>query len=386
MFESNAPTLVYILDQKFEAYDVIDAFRSFIWADRYSQCGDFEIYIPATERSIDSFKKDDYVRFDGSDRYMIIENINLETDVEDGDYLIVSGRSLESILSRRIIWGMTVLSGNFQDEMEKLLNRNIISPSIPERKIPNFTFKRSDDPRITELTLEAQYFGENLYDEVKRLCTEKKMGFRVMPVSPIGFEFSLYMGSDRSYAQDKNPWVVFSPKYENLLSSNYLSTLQNFKNATLVGGQGEGWERKTVVVAADDAKGLNRREIFTDASDVANDTTGIENDPDLSEDEKQHIIDNMNEKYMDQLRQKGDESLSATKVVDLFDGEVDPYRQFVYGRDYNLGDIVQIENDYGMEVSTRVSEVVFSHDESGKTVIPTFTVESNDGKEQAPWL
>lgn len=378
----NEPTLIYVLDQNYDAYDVIDTFKSSIWADRYSKCGDFEIYIPASLKSIDSFKKGDYLRCAESEHYMIIEDINLETDVEDGDYLIISGRSLESILARRIIWGRTVASGNLQEIIRNLIEQNIISPAIPERTIPNFTFKDSTDPRITELTLDIQYFGENLYDEIVKICTERNIGFKVLPIYPGGFEFSLYVGEDRSYAQEKNPWVIFSPKYENLLSSNYTSSIRNIKNATLVGGQGEGWEQITETVSLDGAEGLNRRETFTDASSLTNDTTGIENDPDMTEEEKAEAIEILNSKYKEQLAQKGEEALAETKITDSFDGEIDTSLQFRYGEDYHLGDIVQIENDYGMQITTRVSEIVISHDEMGKTVVPTFTVSTDDGKEQ----
>lgn len=375
-------TPIYVLDQNYDAYDVIDTYKSFIWADRYSTCGDFEIYIPATEKSVDSFRKDEYIRFRDSDRYMVIENINLETSIEDGDYLIISGRSLECILSRRIIWDRTILSGNFQEGIKTLLGNNIISPSISERAIPNFIFKESTDSRITELTLDAQYFGENLYDVIEKLCTERNLGFKVLPVYPGGFEFSLYFGEDRSYSQNENPWVIFSPKFQNLTSSNYLSSYKNFKNAALVAGEDDGDSRVTEMVTSENFTGLRRRELFVDAYGLTNDTSSIETDPELTDEEKQDLIAEMTERYHEQLKQKGNEELSSAKPIETFDGEVDAQLQFIYGRDFYLGDTVQIVNEYGMKAASRISEIVFSYDESGKIVTPTFTVISDSGKEQ----
>lgn len=363
----------FLLDQNYEPYDVIDVFRSFIWSVRYSKCGDFELYLPATKDTKSRFREGDYVRIDESDRLMIIEDINLQTDSEEGDYLIISGRSLESILERRIIWGMTVLTGNFQNGIRTLLNRNVINPSIPQRRIPNFVFKESNDPRITELTIDAQYFGENLYEEIEKLCVEKNVGFRVLPTSNGGFEFSLYVGVDRSYAQDSVPWVVFAPNYENLRSSNYLYSKKEFRNVALVGGMGEGWSKETSNVDPNNVSGLVRREMYVDASSLTYDTTGIENDPDLTEEEKQGLIDAMKGKYLGQLRQKGLEELSKTKITESFDGEIDASVQYIYGRDFDIGDIVQIENEYGMTSSSQISEVVISQDPSGISVVPTFT-------------
>lgn len=373
-------TIVYILDKKYQSMSLVDKFKSFIWADRYVGYGDFELYIPASTGMIEKFHHDDYLWIAESERLMIVESINLETDAEEGDYLIVSGRSLESILTRRIIWGMTVLTGNFQDGIKTLLERNVISPSIEARKIPGFRFKASTDPRITSLTIEAQYFGENLYDEIEKLCIDRNLGFKVLPTDDGGFEFSLYFGIDRSYNQEENPWVVFSPKYENLTASNYQSSKVDFKNATLVGGEGDGYERDTIEVTSDSSSGLDRRETFTDASGVTKDTAGIENDDTLSEEEKQEAIEAITNKYYEELSQKGSEDLSATKITDSFDGEIDATFQFVYGSDFHLGDIVQIVNEYGMDACSRVSEVVISHDENGKTIIPTFTIAVDDGK------
>ena len=43
-------------------------------------------------------------RDDDKEHYGLIESVQLETDAEDGDYLIVSGRFLMCLLERRIIY------------------------------------------------------------------------------------------------------------------------------------------------------------------------------------------------------------------------------------------------------------------------------------------
>lgn len=373
-------TIVYILDRKYQTLDIVDKFKSFIWTDRYIGAGDFELYIPASASVLQRMHQDDYLWIIESEHLMIVETINLETNSEDGDYLTITGRSLESILDRRIIWGMTVLTGNFQDGIRTLLERNVISPSMESRKIEGFRFKESTDPRITALTIEAQYFGENLYDAIEKLCEERNVGFKILPTDDGGFEFSLFFGNDRSYAQTTNPWVVFSPKYENLAESNYQTSKANFKNATLVGGEGEGYNRDTIEVAIDSSTGLDRREIFTDASGVTKDTSGIEDDETLTEEEKQEAIAAVTNNYFEELAQKGSENLATTKITDSFDGEIDATIQFVYNKDFYIGDIVQVVNEYGLDAYSRVSEVVISHDESGKTIIPTFTISDNGGE------
>lgn len=256
-----------VLNLDLDPISVVDLYESFIWTDRYFQYGDFELYAPISANTFTVFKKNYYLQRPGSDRAMIIEEILTNSDAEDGDRVTITGRSLESILYRRVIWGQMTFSGNFQDAIEKMLNACIISPSNPNRKIPNFVFKRSTDPRITSLTLEAQYTGDNLYDVIESLCDERKVGFRVTLNTNKQFVFELYVGTDRSYDQTEVPYVIFSPNFDNVISSNYTESNSSLKNVALIGGEGEGSARRYTAVG--DLSGLDRREMFVDARDIS---------------------------------------------------------------------------------------------------------------------
>ena len=67
------------------------------------------------------------------------------------------------------------------------------------------------------------------------------------------------------------------------------------------------------------------------------------------------------------------EELADNGTVTSFEGEVDAAHQFVYGRDFFIGDIVQLVNEHGIESRSRVTELVRSQDQNGSTVVPTFT-------------
>ena len=202
-----------------------------------------------------------------SEHVMIVEKIQITSDTEDGNHVTVTGRSLESILDRRIVWGQKLLSGNLQNGIKTLLNENVISPSDSNRKISNFIFKESTDSAITKLKLEAQYTGDNLYDVIQKICEEQGIGFKITLNDEKQFVFELYAGSDRSYDQTENPYVIFSPKFENIINSNYIESKASLKTVTLVGGEGEGAGRRYTTVGG--GSGLNRRELFTDARDIS---------------------------------------------------------------------------------------------------------------------
>ena len=258
-----------VLNTDLDAISVIDTYSSLIWTDRYNEYGDFEIYTRMTEDVLSYIKQDYYLRSRDSEHLMIIEKLLISSDTEEGNNLTVTGRSLESLLDRRIVWGQKSIRGNLQNGIKTLLDENVISPSNTNRKIENFVFETSTDPAITELTIDAQYTGDNLYEVIQRICSERGIGFKVTLSDDKKFIFQLYAGTDRSYEQTVNPYVVFSPNFDNLVSSNYIESKSSLKNVTLVGGEGEGTARRYTAVG--DVSGLDRREIFTDARDISSD-------------------------------------------------------------------------------------------------------------------
>lgn len=260
---------LFVLDQNLDTLTIIDTYNSLIWTDRHQECGDFELVLPVSKSALEYIKQDYYLWSNHSEHVMIIEKILINSDTEGGNLLTVTGRSLESILDRRIVWGLRTLSGNFQNGMRTLLEENIISPSKPERKIDNFVFLPSEDSRITDMSIETQYTGDNLYDIITNQCAERGLGFKVTVNDQKQFVFQFYMGADRSYDQTDYPYVVFSPNFENILDSSYMESKSAMKNVTLVGGEGEGSARRYTAVG--NTAGLERRELFTDARDVSSD-------------------------------------------------------------------------------------------------------------------
>lgn len=354
---------VMVLNTNLDAVSIVDEYESFIWTDRYYKYGDFELYTAMRDGLLDFIRQDYYLQSRESDHVMIIEKIQITSDVEDGNHVTVTGRSLESILDRRIVWGQKTLNGNLQNGIQTLLNENVISPSDSNRKIDNFVFKASTDPAITGLRIEAQYTGDNLYDVIQKICEERGIGFKITLNENKQFVFELYAGTDRSYDQTEQPYVIFSPKFENIINSNYIESKSSLKNITLIGGEGEGSARKYTTVGS--GKGLERRELFTDARDISSDVgDGIV----LSD-----------SAYTAQLQQRGKEKLAENTEVVSFEGQVETTIMFRYGEDFFNGDIVQIANEYGHETKARILEIVMSEDEDGTSVYPTFKTLTQEG-------
>lgn len=355
----------YILNKNFEIVSLLDSYTSFIWTDRYYGAGDFEVYIPASVENINRFKIGYYLWNRDSEHMMIIEDRKITSDIETGNNLTVTGRSLESLLDRRIIWNQTVIKESsdqsFQNGIKKILNQNVISPSLEKRRIDNFKFSASTDPAITTLTMDGQYRGENVYTVIKDICEDNNIGFKVTLNSNNEFVFKLYAGVDRSYQQETNPFVVFSPSFENIINSEYIESTAEYKNVALVGGEGEGKDKKVAESGKTSSTNLDRREMYVTANISTN------SDEQISAAE-----------YTRQLKQAGKEELKKNKITKTIEGEVETSKIFVYQQDYFLGDILEVENEYGIKSPTRVVEFIRKQDDDGYKAYPSFEVVVED--------
>ncbi len=361
---------ILVYDENLVAVTVLDSYESLIWNDKYSEAGDFEFYTPISQEIVDNVKPNYYLSIKDSEHMMIVEDRETETDIEDGNKIKITGRSLESILERRIIWGEQTLIGKLEDVIRSLINTNIVNPSDTSRQIPNFIYEDSGDASINEIDVNEQYEGENLLTVISNLCTANEIGFKVTLDDENRFVFKLYKGANRSYDQDILPWVVFRPDFDNIIKSDYKEEIKDYKTITLVSGTETIKTEETdpdtgrtttntedvpVTRVIGSGSGLLRREIFTSATD-------IRRDEEMSHDE-----------FIAQLDRKGTDTLREHSLKKSFDGDFETTRMFVYKRDFFLGDKVQVANEYGIESPSRITEFVYSIDSSGVTSHPVFT-------------
>lgn len=359
---------LHVLNTNFETIAVIDAYESMLWTDRYYEPGEFEIYTPVSDEMLEFPKVNNYIRIKESNHLMIIEDIQIEANVENGNHIKIKGRSLESILDRRYVVGEINVAGSFQNTIRSILTNNVIAPSDSARRIPNFIFQDSTDSRITSLTYENQYSGKSVLDIIEEMCKDKEVGFKVILNDNNQFVFSLYMGTDRSYRQEALPWVVFKPSFENLINSNYAEEHNAAKTFCYVHAQyserseGESSESEQIDVirTVGSGTGLLRKEIYKEG--------GVSKDEDMS----------MAEWYA-KLDQSGRDELSSKKVQKVFEGELETTRMFIYDRDFFVGDVVQVANEYGMESPARMTEYVWEISSSGINNHPTFEALDYEG-------
>ncbi len=352
----------YVLNQNFESIAKVTGFKSIMWVDRYNEPGEFEVYLPINKETFDNFKGDNYLWYSGSEHLMIIEDLEVNTDIAEYPILIAKGRSLESILDRRILLYDTVFKENLEDDIRQILDVTLMSHADPDRVISNFIFEYSYDNRINPLIYNAEFNkGDNLKDAVEKAVKGKKLGYKITLNENHQFVFRLYIGEDRSYDQDKNPWTIFSPRFNNLKTFKIQHEGgSNFRNVVYTYGEEyQGNPPQELIVGT--TTGLLRREIYNNASSIAH----------VVKEESETKILTADE-YTAQLKDSADKLQKEHIIKETAECEVDYKLNFKYGRDYNVGDIVQVENEYGQQIKMRVSEFITSISESGIELYPTF--------------
>lgn len=341
---------VWKLDNNvFDNVAVIDDASSVIWVKRFNDVGEFEVYIRASTERLALFGNGDvFITRPDSDIAMYVEAVKLNTDQETGDYLTVSGRSAEVLLSWRVVQFELFEESTVENIIRYLFTERFIASGIG--RIPWLSIESSHG---WEEEASHQFTGKSLLEIFNGLCVSNNIGFQLKWLGN-GFEFQLYKGTDRSYDQNVNTYVVFSPEFENLGNTEYTKDTSEYANAAVIGGEGEGSERVFVSISEQGKSGFYFRQVYLDARNSS----------------KEDLTD---EQYRIQLANDGKTQLEQLRVTAEYTGEVLNYNTYTYGVDYNLGDKVSTKNEYGIRGNAVVTEITEVEDNSGYRLVPTLS-------------
>ncbi len=104
-------------------------------------------------------------------------------------------------------------------------------------------------------------------------------------------------------------------------------------------------------------------ELYVDARDVSS------NEGEISDAE-----------YLAQLYGRGTEKLEAASRDETFEAVVDNTNLYIMGKDYFMGDIVTVQNKYGVTANARVVEMIENWSDGGYTAVPTLETWVEEGK------
>lgn len=352
---------LYILNSLYQKIEIIEDHQSWIWTERFSAIGDFQITMPSTLENRSRFSAGTLLGKSDSSRVMVVETYE-DTENEDGETLLkLSGRSLEKILDDRIAASGTagdawVLTG-FPAAIARQIYHDIcvtgtfnIHDVIPGVTEGSFY----PDDTISEPTDTISYSMDimSVYTAIKNLCDPYGMGFRLVRNGDTSqLYFSIYMGIDRTTQQTDYPAVVFSEELDTLQSPNELTSIAIYKNVAYV-FSAAGMEVVYPLDVDPTISGFERRAMSIKMTDIAAD------DPNASA----------------KMIQKGKEELYKNRQYSAFDGEINQYNTYRPEVDYYLGDLVEMQNKDGVRNQMQVTELISVSDEQGERSYPTLSL------------
>lgn len=369
---------IYTLDGLHRRERVIDRFESMVWTERYSAWGDFTLDLQSTAANRRLLKTGTRLAINESHRVMEVETFENKTDAEGRNILTVKGRSIEKVLIDRMIspgagpWtempkltltGLpaAIIRDKFRDIC--LLGLQDVGDIIPNTfaghggLFPEDTIPEPGE----EITVETEV--DSLYAVTKNVGELYDLGFRLVRKYDTGeLYYDIYSGSDRTTSQSGVAPVIFSPDLDNLQNTTELTTTALQKNiAYVLSPVGHA------IVYAQDVEptvsGFDRKVLLVKATDINDE------DPLVAQ---------------AKMVQRGKEELAKNQSLSAFDGELNQNSSYKYGRDYNLGDLVEMRNTDGVTNNMRVTEQIFVSDREGERSYPTLAI--NKFIQPGTWL
>ena len=361
LLEKQNQILVFRLDDTaFENIGEVNQYDSLIWLDKFNGYASFELWAPITEENSEYFKKGN-VLWCGGDNAAVVEIVKSIIDDKGTKTFNVKGRTLEMILTTRIIWGTYNASNKHTSTvMYDIVKQNCINPTNTNRKIPYL--ECAEDKHIGD-KISIQKTGDEVYATLNTIAASSDIGFNVLfRPKEKKLIFEVVAGVDRTIEQNEVDPVEFSTDLEDILSSSYYTNNQDEKNVAFVQGEGDGTSRISQISGNNELEGFGRRELYIDARDIQSES--------VNEDGTTTTLTPT--EYDAALVNRGDDKLAECKTTETFEAQIRVFGdvQYEFGKDYQKGDKVTVrDRQLNVVVSARITEVEEDFDDEYALVL-----------------
>lgn len=350
---------------------LIENWDSLIWTERYGPCGDFELRSGNIGAFMTALPEGKRVTLRDSNIAMVVETHAIDRKKNTPAQLVIKGRSFESILDRRVsIQAVASLTGasnwtvNVKTPsdlahyivvkicVDGLVSAKDIFPGAMVQFITPTDYLASTGP-----TKPFDVSRGSLLQTVQDLlATEAPLDVSTTPntpeIKPVGLRAvrpsgaGTAIGIEQYHGVDRSGTVYFDATRDLLDDGTYL--FSKVGSANVGYGVGNGMAA-TMFEGPVEPEGLERRVILIDASQSGSSDVAV-------------------------LKHNMSVSLSEAHETAMFDGSINQdLSPYTYGVDYGLGDIVQVQGDYGLYEKARVTEYIRTMDASGSKHYPTLS-------------
>jgi hypothetical protein len=327
---------IRVIDKNFNLLAEIDDYEALIFTRSYHKYGQFELHININKKDTDKLQKDNLIII-GSDtkKVGIIRHRELKLDEsgKQSETLLVKGFELKSVLGRRFTvppagQAYDYINNNAETVLKHYVDVNVINPTNVNRRIKNLIIADNLN-RGEQIKYQSRF--KQLDSELEKISIVSGLGWTVyLDIQNKKWVFDVLEGKDLTSSQTNNPPVIFSVDFDNIKGQHFIDSELNYKNVAYVGGQGQGESREIVEINSEKS-GLDRIETFIDARDI-----------DIQED----LVD------------RGLQKLKELEPLQSFTSEVSTYGPFKYQEDWDIGDIVAVQNKkWNITLDSRITEV-----------------------------
>lgn len=348
--------MLYVCNENFERLGFIGNFSYLLWRKKYGPFAEAELHVDVTMKNIELLKIGNIIYRQDDNEAMFIYYRQFD-DSSGVDQLVIKCFSLARWTDRRILWKQYDFNTTPEKVMRQIIDETMINPTDVARKMPQVQLAPL---RNIGQTIQQQISYKQVFEVCENLCTTHEIGMRCL-FDGRSLQYDFYEGVDRTINQSVNPRIILSKSRSNLLKRNYEDADNDLKTTALIGGAGEGIERKMASLGTT-FSGLNRREIFIDAREIS-DTKDV--------DGTQVTIPT--EEYDALLVAKGEEKMAEYTEFIGFDCELDVTKENTkFNEDFYLGDIITIKDDeLGILMNSRVMQADEVFKEDGKSIYVT---------------
>jgi hypothetical protein len=359
----------------------INGYTSAMWVERYLDPGEFEIQAQLSSGLREFLPLGTIIGHIETNEIMIVENHEIGEKGKEDPTLTITGRSFESWLENRVVGiyaarrnstiSEYILAADYTwNQAVRLISEHISGTSDANDSLPNVLVSYSVSPPGTSVARSIN--KGNVHQRALEILAVDDLGIRTIRRNPWGTagpspgetEAAILDAKEGDQRQtimlvyrgaNKSANVIFSWKSGDLSSAQYLFTQKKLKNSAMVLG------RYVYQMVDNGPIKYNRRMMVVDASDLDGNLNAPPTGSALTT-------------ILNKMTVRGQQALKNQQSVIISQSDISNITKYQYRKDYNIGDLVSLDGNFGVITVMRVTEYAEVEDENGVSGHPTLAI------------